>query len=222
MKNLLILSIAIISCIGIKGQSLQTNQSVTYFYTVNFDKTLAQLFNSTDVNNTINESYNTFTNNDVIAGIIDTFYCIASEKFRSELSMELLPLKELQGKVKYSMMYPKCPSITNIKKVMKSASGYQYYVDYYINVYSDLTPTLYDALPPTRIRPVYAISFTIYDSNGVQVKEIKLCYKSKKTLANEQEKLDKTSQKMKSQLCSFYSEALNQLTMAYKYEYSLL
>jgi hypothetical protein len=221
MKNIIILSIAIISCIGIKGQSLLTNQSVTYFYTVNFDKTLANLFNSTDVNNTVNKSYNTINNN-IIAGIIDTFYHIASEKFRNELNMELLPLKELQGKIKYNTMYPKCPNIVNIKKVMKFASGYTYYIDYYINIFSDLTPNLYDALPPTRIKPVYAISFTLYNSTGEQIKEIKLCYKSKKNLVSEQENLNKTSQKMKSQLCSFYSEALNQLTMAYKYDNSLL
>lgn len=218
MKTLIILAVTILSCVGLKAQKLQGSQPVIYFYTVNFDDNMVSIFNSSDTLN--NVSSTVLSNDKFLASLVDTFYCIAANKFKNELDLELLPLSELQGKVKYSNTYPECPNLANIKKAVKTAAGYKYYVDYYVNVFSDLSPE--STLEPSakRIRPLYAISFTIYNRNGKPVKEIKLSYKSRKPLADEKDDMFAPSCHMKAKLCSFYNEALNELTEVYKTEYS--
>lgn len=216
MKTLIILAFTIVSCIGLKAQSLQGSQPVTYFYTVNFDDNMVSIFNSSDTVSCVPST--TFENSKFLSSLVDTFYSLAAEKFKAELGLELLPLNELQGKVKYSNAYPECPNLASIKKAVKTAAGYKYYVDYYVNVFSDLSPE--STLEPNakRIRPLYAISFTIYNRNGKPVKEIKLSYKSRKPLADED--LSAPSCQMKAKLCNFYNEALNELTEVYKNNYS--
>lgn len=218
MKTLIILVFIIVSCVGLRAQSLQGSQPVTYFYTVNFDDNMVSIFNSSDTASSVPST--TFDNSKFLASLADTFYCIAAEKFKAELGLELLPLNELQGKVKYSNAYPECPNLASIKKAVKTAAGYKYYVDYYVNVFSDLSPE--STLEPNakRIRPLYAISFTIYNRSGKPVKEIKLSYKSRKPLADEKEDMSAPSCQMKVKLCNFYNEALNELTEVYKTDYS--
>lgn len=218
MKTLIVLAVAIVSCVGLRAQSLQGSQPVTYFYTVNFDDNMVSIFNSTD--STSNIPTTSFDNGKFLASLVDTFYCIAAKKFKTELGLELLPLNELQGKVKYSSAYPECPNLPNIKKAVKTAAGYKYYVDYYVNVFSDLSPE--STLEPSakRIRPLYAISFTIYNRDGKPVKEVKLSYKSRQPLACEKEEMSAPSCQMKAKLCDFYNEALNELTEVYKTDYS--
>ncbi len=218
MKTLIILAVTILSCVGLRAQALQGTQPVTYFYTVNFDDNMVSIFNSSDTVNNVPST--TFDNGKFLASLVDTFYCLAANKFKSELDLDLLPLSELQGKVKYSNTYPECPNLSSIKKAVKSAAGYKYYVDYYVNVFSDLSPE--STLEPNakRIRPLYAISFTIYNRDGKAVKEIKLSYKSRQPLACEKEEMSAPSCQMKAKLCDFYNEALNELTEVYKTNYS--
>jgi hypothetical protein len=214
MKTLIVLGIAILSCVGLRAQALQGSQPVTYFYIVNFDDNMVSIFKSSDTLNNI--STTPFDNGKYLASLIDTFYYIAAEKFKNELGLELLPLGELQGKVKYNNTYPECPHLPNIKKAIKTAAGYKYYVDFFVNVFSDLSPE--STLEPAahRIRPLYALSFSIYNRDGKPVKEIKLSYKSRKSLADGKENITSSTCEMKTKLCSFYNEALNELTEIYK------
>jgi hypothetical protein len=216
MKRVIFLGLLMMSCIGLNSQTLPGGRTATYFYIVNFDNNLNELFKLTgsEVSSSIDlvEGLNKkFTTN-----IIDTFYTIASEKFKTELGLELKPLSELTGKVKYNKSYPDCPSVDNVKKVIKSVSGYQYFVDYYVNVFSENSDNPESSLSPSIVKPIYAISFTLYDTNGKTLKQIQLCYRAKKSLAKTH-KMDKsTHQEIKSELCSFYSEALDQVAMVYK------
>jgi hypothetical protein len=216
MKRIIFLGLMIMSFAGINAQSLLIDHTATHFYIVNFDKNLNEIFNSTEPDSKNPFSFKEKVNKEFISSIIDTFYKIASDKFKSELGLELMPLNELQGKVKYNESYPDCPYVANIKKVVKSVSGYQYFVDYYVNVFTDLSVNSAPTLTPAMIKPIYAISFTIYNNNGKLLKQIQLCYKAKKSLAKTHEINTNTNKEVKTELCSFYNEALDQVAMAYK------
>jgi hypothetical protein len=210
MRTICILFVTLMmSCFVSQAQTSPENKAVTHFYIVNLDEELVDVFTSTKTDN------KTVAGNEFIQSVIDTFYTIASAKFKNELGLELLPLAELNGKVKYNNQFPNCPDMTNIKKVLKHASGYKYYMDYFVNVFSDVPESSVTSLP-TRIKPLYAISFTIYDGSGRQVKKIDLSYKSKKPLIENKQDMSRVSQVMKIKLSSYYSEALNGVTLEYK------
>jgi hypothetical protein len=205
MKNLsLFFVIIFVVCFGLNAQSLQERRAVTHFYVVNLDEDLYNVFTQAK-----HES-SPGVENELIASILDTFYTIASVKFRNELGLELLPLTELKDKIKYNSRYPNCPDMSNIKKVLKSVAGYDYYADYYVNVFSDLNTDSQVQTPLSRIKPLYAISFTLYNATGKIVEKIDFSYKSRKTLAeNSKVDVNKNGQQLKSKLCDLYSEALN-------------
>lgn len=205
MKNLSLFFVVIfVSCIGLCAQSLQDKRAVTHFYVVNLDEDLYNVFTlAQDVSSTNNE-------NNVIASILDTFYTIASLKFKDELGLEMLPLSELKDKIKYNNQYPNCPDVANIKKVLRSVAGYEYYVDYYVNVFSDVNPNSPVRPPVNKIKPLYAISFTLCNATGKVIEKIDFSYKSRKTLAeNPKVDISKDGQQLKSKLCDLYTEALN-------------
>jgi len=193
-----------------QAQTLKDDKAVTHFYIVNIDEDLLDVSTSAKVND------KTPSRNEFVVGIIDTFYAIASERFKNELGLELLPLGELQGKVKYNSQYPNCPDMTNIKKVLKNAAGYKYYTDYFVNIFSDNNTDSSVKSAPNRIRPLYAICFTIYDASGKQVKKIDMTYKSRKPLAENKQDMKDLNQQMKSKLSKFYSEALTGFAFEYK------
>jgi hypothetical protein len=209
MRTLCVLIALMTSCIGLQAQALQADKAVTHFYIVNLDEDLLDVFTSAKADN------KTPSSDEFIKSIIDTFYTIASDKFKNELGLELLPLSELQGKVKYNSQFPNCPDMANIKKVLKHATGYKYYTDYFVNVFSDIPDTPVKPAP-NKIKPLYAISFTIYNESGKQIKKIDIAYKSKKALADNKQDMSKVSQQMKLKLSDFYSEALKGVTVEYK------
>lgn len=207
MKKITFLSTILwFCCIGLNAQNLQGEKTVTHFYIVNIDNDLRDAItsNNSDVN-----YLKTFSNN-FVASIIDTFYTIASEKIKSDLGLELLPLNELQHKIKYNREYPNCPDVYNIKKVLKGVAGYKYYMDYYVNVFSDLN-TDSPVIPSlTRIRPLFAISFTLFNDQGKPVEKVTYSYKSRKPLAEVNKQTNGSiNEQLKTRLCDYYTEALN-------------
>ena len=187
------------------AQNLQGEKSATHFFIVNFDENLYDVLTSAKADKKSADA----NGKEFIASIIDTFYSIATEKLKSEIGLELLPLNELHDKIKYNKEYPNCPDMDNIKKVLKSASGYKFYMDYYINVFSDLNSDLTINLSPSKIRPLYAIRFVLYDGLGKPVEKIDFSYKSKKPLADGNKQVNRTGQQLKLRLCDFYNEALD-------------
>jgi hypothetical protein len=216
MKTVLLLTLVLLCSPTCEAQTPLKDKTVTYFYVVNLDDDLSRILSLPQVVEKDTNAMNQKPNNELLASIADTFYTITLEKFRHELGLELLPLNALQGQVKYSTKYPNCPDVTNVKKVLKSASGYKYYADYYVNVFSDVS--IYSPVipSPTGIKPLYAISLTIYDQTGKLLKKINLSYKSNKALAEPRVDSNKTTERMKSKLCNLYSEALNQVAVEYK------
>lgn len=207
--KIVMLGVLIISYLSLKAQSLQGEKAVTHFYNVNLDDGILDLFSSVKIDNKIFEPTNKKVTNEFTANIIDTFYTIASAKLREELGLELLPLSELHSKIKYSRKYPNCPDMVNIKKVLKNASGYQYYADFFVNVYSDF-PQNPENLFPEKIKPLYAISFSLYNAKGETVEKIEFSFRSKEVMANEgNQDLTIKGQQLKLNLCKNYSEALN-------------
>jgi hypothetical protein len=194
-------------CLSLNAEmTIKPKAAATHFYTVNFDEKLLDIFALAKTGKIIK------SNEEPVAAITDTFYTIAAEKFKTDLNLELLPINELKGKVKYSNLYPDCP---DIKKVLKAAKGYKYYVDYYVNIYSNTAPAA-DNMPTDIVTPMYAISFTVYDDNGKEFAKMHFVYKSKMPLTKNKQEYDKLGGHIKSNLCSLYSEALNELTIEYK------
>jgi hypothetical protein len=205
-----ILMFAAISQLSANAQSLQGEKVATHFYIVNLDEGLQKFFSS---EKTDRSKFTEITlDNKIIANIIDTFYTIATNKLKDDLGLNLLPLKELQNKIKYNSEYPNCPETANIKKVLKSVSGYTYYTDFYVNVYSDFSENM-EALSPDKIKPLYAISFTLYDAKGNSIEKTDFSFRSKETLTKDSIQ-DKN--KIKMNLCKYYYEALNGLSIACK------
>ena len=190
---------------ALEAQNLQGERSVTHFYIVNMDNDLMEILTGNE-----NSKLSRSTGNEFIAGIIDTFYTIAAERLKSEIGLEMLPLAELQNKIKYSKEYPNCPRTDNIKKVLKSASGYKYYMDYFVNIFSDTYMESFSTPPPTRVKPLFAICFTLYDATGKPIEKVDFSYKSRKTLADPNRPTgQKLAQQMKSRLCEDYNDALD-------------
>jgi hypothetical protein len=209
--HLHLIALLILCSVGLKAQSAPKDTAVTYYYVVNLDDNLTDLFSSgkKDVDVQVSDS--------LISSIIDTFYNITVETFKKELGLEFLPLNELHGKIKYNSSYPQCPEFTNVKKLLKIIHGYDYYTDYFVNIFSDLNARSPGLILPSKIRPLFAISLALYNSKGTLVKNINLSYKSKKALGDAKP-LTKTPnpQQLKLKLCNSYSEALVEVTKAYK------
>lgn len=216
MRRILgIFVVLLASGMGLKAQSLQSNKTATHFFIVNMDENLLNVLNVIK-NDKKNETPSSEPmDKDLMESIIDTFYFISSEKFKIEFGIELLPLNELQCKIKYSNLFPNCPDVANIKKVIKNASGYKFYTDYFVNIFSDIN-TDYPVKSLMHIRPLYAICFNLYDATGKLVKNIKFSYKSKKPLADNRLDIEKTEQQMKSELSQFYTDALNEYASMHK------
>jgi hypothetical protein len=207
MQNLYVFFVVVfVSCSGIHAQFLQDKRAVTHFYIVNLDEDLYNVFTPVQQENLPS----TNIAGEVMTSILDTFYTIASVKFKNELGLEMLPLTELKDKIKYNTQFPNCPDLSNIKKVLKSVAGYEYYADYYVNVFSDLNTTSPNQPSLSKIRPLYAISFTLYDAKGKTIEKIDFSYKSRKSLAeNPKADVSTDRQQLKVKLCDLYSEALN-------------
>jgi len=186
-------------------------KAVTHFYIVNFDNELLNFLNASK-----EDISNNSLNSPVTMLIMDTLYQISTQIFKKELGLELLPLNELQNKIKYNKTFPDCPDVFSINKVLKKASGYKYYIDYYVNIFSDVTNKSALTSSLSQIKPLYAISFTLYDSNGKVVKKFQYSYRSTEPLANDKEKKQISKQDIKTNLCSTYEVALKKFTSGYK------
>ena len=209
--HLHLIVISLLFNMDLKAQSAPKDTAVTYYYIINLDDNLTDLFSSgkKDLVTQVSDS--------LLSSIIDTFYNITIEAFKKELGLEFLPLNELHGKIKYNSLYPQCPDFTNIKKLLKITSGYDYYTDYFVNIFSDLNARTPGIISPSKIRPLFAISLGLHDSKGALVKSINLSYKSKKPLADPKSLTKKINpQSVKLKLCDSYSEALVEVTKAYK------
>ena len=206
MRNLCLLSLLLcLSCLGLNAQTLPDKIAVTHFYMVNLDEDLANVFTYKSA-----KTPDKYSVGDVVASIIDTFYTIAAERFKNELGLQLLPLNELKSRIKYNSLYPNCPDLSNIKKVLKCASGYNYYTDFFVNIFSELNTESPVRPLPNKIKPLYAISFTLYDNTGKIVQKIDFSYKSRQALSESSKAdFDRNSQQLKSKLCDLYAEALN-------------
>lgn len=217
MKQLYLIILLITSYAGINAQT-PIDTAVTYYYIVNLDEDLTDLFSSQNKDDgNSHEGEQIQVSDSLIASIIDTFYTMATITFKKELGLELLPLNELQGKIKYHNVYPNCPDLTNIKKVLKVSPGYDFYTDYFVNIFADVNSTTPGMISPYKVRPLYAISLTLYDPKGKLVKKINLSYKARKPLAEGKPgSKNPDSQQLKLKLCTSYSEALIEATKAYK------
>jgi hypothetical protein len=199
----------VVSCLGIHAQSLNGEKAVTHYFMVNIDESIQDIFSSVKPEKNIPKSKENLEKNRIIEGIIDTFYTIAAGRVKDELGLELLPLNELHNKIKYSSEYPNCPKMTDIRKVLLNAPGYQYYVDFYINIYSNFSEAA-ETTSPDRIKPLYAVSFTLYDAKGKVVKKTNFSFRSNEVLVKETIKdQNYFGTLLKTNLCSYYSEALN-------------
>lgn len=205
---ILVLVILTISCFGLNAQSLQGEKAATHFYMINMDESLTNVFSFEKTETQTYRNTSDQGSNEFISCIIDTFYAIASAKLKDELGLELLPLNELHNKIKYSSEYPNCPDMINIKKVLKNASGYQYYADFFVNIYSTF-PETSEKLALNEIKPLYAISFTLFDSKGSVIQKIEFSFKSKEPLAKTNKQNESLEQQIKKSLCLYYGEALN-------------
>ena len=214
--------VLVVSCLGLKAQSMQSCNAVTHFFIVNLDENMADVLNFLQNEKKTDNFMGELLDKKAFEEIMDTFYTIFCEKFKNEFGINLLPLRELQNKIKYNSHFPTCPDVVNIKKVIKNASGYKYYTDFFVNIFSDLSAE-YPAKPSLmRIKPIYALCFNLYDSNGALIRNICFSYKSKKSLAETRHELNKTIQEMKAELSEFYSDALNEFTALNKSQFATL
>lgn len=196
------------------AQLFNSEKAVTHFYIVNVDKNLLGLSNSTNVGDENKEIEE--IRSDLLTNIIDSIYTLSSEMFKTEIGLELLPLGELKNKIAYNANFPKCPDMVNIKKVLKKASGYKYYADYYVNIFSGFNGE-YLAKPHfAQIKPLYAICFTLYDNTGRIVKKIDFSYKSKVPFGNNKKGSVKTNQEVQTRLCDMYCDAFKEFAQEYK------
>lgn len=189
-----------------------SEKAATHFYIVNIDNDLLSIMNSIN-----NENISGATVAGSIANsIIDTIYEISAQTFRTQLGLDLLPLSELRDKIKYNKTYPECPDMVNINKVLKVASGYKYYVDFYVNIYSEITNESVINPTPSQIRPLYAISFTLYDNTGKVIKKLQYSYQSPKVLEENKKRSVAIDKIVKTNLCGMYEIALKEFTSEYK------
>lgn len=206
MRQVSIIVILLLNWTVINAQTLQGQKSATHFFMVNLDADIAEVLSANDAGKSV--TVFSLSSNEMITSIIDTFYQIAEERFKAELGLELLPLGELKNKIRYNKDYPLCPDMPNIKKVLKTASGYKFYLDYYVNVFSDLYQETMAKPTPTRIRPLFAICFTLYNASGIAIEKVEYSYKTRKPLAQANWPADKSCLQIKTRLCEYYSEAL--------------
>jgi hypothetical protein len=194
------------------AQAQSPEKAATHFYIVNFD-TKFQDFFSLDGNSS--DSLNYALTDQFTQSIADSMYVISANAFKNDLGLELLPLTELRDKVRYNSEFPNYPDAVNIKKVLKSASGYKYYVDFYINVFSgfSIDPTEKPSLNHTK--PIYAISFTLYNGNGNILKKIQFSHHSKELIIENPNTTDKKIY-VETLLCNLYEEAIKEFTTEYK------
>ena len=217
-----VLGVLVVSCMRLKAQSMQSSNAVTHFFIVNLDENMVDVLNFLKNEKKADNFTGELLDKKAFESIMDTFYTIFSEKFKNEFGINLLPLGALQNKIRYSNQFPNCPAVVNIKKVIRNASGYKYYTDFFVNIFSDLTSE-YPAKPSLlRIKPIYALCFNLYDGNGTLIRNICFSYKSKKSLAENRHESNKTIQEMKEELSEYYSDALNEFADLNKTQFAML
>lgn len=201
---------------NVNAQTPEAGKAATHFYIVNVDNALLNISGPGTAKNNDDEDDDIAIQNEVVTHIIDSIYTISSELFKSQLGLELLPLNELKSKIRYSSEFPNCPNTTNIKRVLKKVSGYKYYADYYVNIFSGYNNEYLAKPHLTQIKPLYALSFTLYDNSGKVVKRIDFSYRSKKPMFNSNKNVNISSEKVKTELCNLYTDALKEFTIEYK------
>ncbi len=205
--------------ISLKGlnaaEEIKGEKAATLFYIVNLDDQMLDVFKQ--VKAKTDDASASDNKIEVTSGVIDSIYAISSDVFKDDLGLELLPLNELQNKVKYNSQFPNCPNEgNNIKKAVKNATGYKFYVDFFVNIYSGLNPSPNSKVTAKQIRPLYAISFTIYNKSGNVTLKKEFTYRSNDTLADNKKGKKITEQDIMSKLYNTYRTALREFTSEYK------
>ena len=135
--------------------------------------------------------------------------------FKNDLGLDLLPLNDFEDKASESL---NCPEMINIKKVLKTSSGFNYYVDYYVNIFSGNNNDTVSNPTLNQIRPLYVISFTLYDNERNVLKRMQYVHRSVQPLADKLAVSQRTSEDIKLALCNIYKEALKEFAFEFKNE----
>ena len=110
--------------------------------------------------------------NRLIASLVDTLYQITQKHFKDSLNITLLPLNELEGKIKYDEYgYPSAPLEGSKRIAIKKAPGYKRYAKLYINFHTG-TSAGFKGLTVGQKLPKVWIKMKVYDENKDKLKSI--------------------------------------------------
>jgi len=187
---------------GIKAGNLEVEKAATLFYIVNLDDQMIDMFNQAKP-----KGEEQSVNSDKLelkSSVMDSIYAISCEVFKNDLGLELLPLNELHNKIKYNNQYPNCPNGEYVKKLVKTGSDYKFYADFYVNIYSGLGTSSIVKPNAKQIKPLYAISLTLYNKSGNVTLKKEFSYKSKDPLAESKKSKTLSAEEIKSKLYDYY------------------
>jgi hypothetical protein len=209
INTLICLIVALMNCfLVVKAKPIDPEKVAPLYYIVNLDKKLQNVFFQPNVDSKL-DSYN---NSNETSSLADSLYTMSNLAFKNDLGFELLPLNDFEDKASESV---NCPEMINIKKVLKTSSGYNYYVDYYVNIFSGNNIDSVSRPSLNQIRPLYVISLTLYDNGRNVVNRIQYVYRSSKPLAEKLNGTKRTEQDIKMALCDIYQDALKEFAFEF-------
>lgn len=193
----------------VKAKSIDPEKVAPLYYIVNLDKKLQNVFHQLNVDCKLD----TYNNSTETSSLADSLYAMSNLTFKNDLGIELLPLNDFEDKASETI---NCPEMINIKKVLKTSAGYNYYVDYYVNIFSGNNIDSVSRPSLNQIRPLYVISFTLYDNQRNVLSRMQYVYRSSKPLAEKLNGTKSTEQDIKMALCNIYQEALKEFAFEFQ------
>ncbi|MFT3738785.1 MAG: hypothetical protein QM786_08495 [Breznakibacter sp.] len=158
------------------------------------------------------------TGNKLTASLIDTVYSITNAKLKEKYNAELLPLKELDGKIKY--VYPEPYYVfpnTTLKQAMKYANGYDWYGKCFISVERQGVGVGTDLVEVGSSKAIVMVWMEIYDKDGNKIKDVKGEAKGDESIienvnANTDIKFsDSKLEHIRKHVCMLYGKAMDDL-----------
>lgn len=194
----------------VKAKPIDPEKVAPLYYIVNLDKKLQNIIFQPNIDSKLD----TYCNYE-IASLADSLYSMSNTAFKKDLGLDLLPLNDFEDKASESF---NCPEMINIKKVLKTSTGFNYYVDYYVNIFSGNNIDSISNPSLNQIRPLYVICFTLYDNQRNVLTRMQYVHRSSQPLADKLTGSRKTYEDIKLALCNIYKDALKEFAFEFKNE----
>ena len=184
---------AALFCANAMGQSIKDAKILVYKYDYDVDPNIAQAADEKTTGKSLAKGFGGALSKDyyedyagkkteykhnggnkLTASLIDTVYNITSARLKEKYNAELLPMEELDGKIKYIYgdPYNALPNAT-LKLARKNTTGYATYAKLFVSVQRQGVGVGNGFVDLGSTKAIVMVWMEIYDKDGNKIKDVK-------------------------------------------------